>query len=176
MLICIGNICRHDKEALVRFTFPQLFSTDGLRHIALYCAFIGILTSILILVYRPEPLVYIGYYLAGQVYCTQAAFFAWANVVCHDDTEERAIVLASMNLFSNAANAWWSIVFYSANFAPRFKRGMWAMIGVSVALAAWALAIRWFQERDRKRADEARLKGEVDEGMEVEGDGMDSVK
>ena len=72
---------------------------------------------------------FVGYYLAGQVYSTQAAFFAWANVVCRADDEERAIVLASMNLLrytrvhprqllvlwiavddsSNAVNAWWSI-------------------------------------------------------------------
>jgi len=48
-------------------------------HIGIWCAFIGILTSTLILVYRPEPLVFVGYYLAGQVYCTQAVFFAWGK-------------------------------------------------------------------------------------------------
>jgi len=119
-------------------------------HIGIWCAFIGILTSTLILVYRPEPLVFVGYYLAGQVYCTQAVFFAWANLVCHEDREERAIVLASMNLANNAVNAWWSIVFYSANMGPRFTRGMWAMIGVSIALAIWTMVIWWFQRRDAK--------------------------
>ncbi|KAA8897427.1 major facilitator superfamily domain-containing protein [Sphaerosporella brunnea] len=123
-------------------------------HIGIWCAMIGILTAALILAYRPEPLVFVGYYLAGQVYCTQAAFFAWANLVCHNDNEERAIVLASMNLFSNAVNAWWSIVFYSANFGPRFTRGMWAMIGTSIALAIWTLLIRWFQKREIRREQE----------------------
>jgi hypothetical protein len=47
-----------------------------------------------------------------------------------------------------------SAVFYSANFAPRFNRGMWAMIGVSVALALWTMVIRWFQMRDRKREED----------------------
>jgi len=100
-----------------------------------------------------------------MVYATQAAFFAWANVVCQADNEERAIVLASMNLFSNAVNAWWSIVFYSANFAPRFTRGMWAMIGVSIALALWVLVIHWFQCRERKTRDEREEVEEVDKGI-----------
>lgn len=36
-----------------------------------------------------------------------------ANVVCFADREERSIVLASMNLFSNAVNAWWPLCGYS---------------------------------------------------------------
>ncbi|TGZ85330.1 MFS general substrate transporter [Ascodesmis nigricans] len=120
-------------------------------HIGIFCAFIGILTSILVLLYRPERLVYIGYYIAGLVYCTQAVFFAWANVVCYNDREERSIVLASMNLASNAVNAWWPIVFYSANFAPRFTRGMWAMIGVSIALAIWTVCIHLLEKREAER-------------------------
>lgn len=146
------------------------------------CAIVGIVSSILVLVYRPEPLVFAGYYLAGMVYSTQAAFFAWgisiplslslsiyidflhtlsraswtdpprpANVVCRNDNEERVIVLASMNMFSSAVNAWWSIVFYSANFGPRFRRGMWAMIGVSIALFVWTITIRWMQRREESR-------------------------
>ena len=35
-------------------------------HIGLYCALVGIVTSILILIYNPRRLVFIGYYLAGQ--------------------------------------------------------------------------------------------------------------
>lgn len=120
-------------------------------HVGILCAIVGIVSSILVLVYRPEPLVFAGYYLAGMVYSTQAAFFAWANVVCRNDNEERVIVLASMNMFSSAVNAWWSIVFYSANFGPRFRRGMWAMIGVSIALFVWTITIRWMQRREESR-------------------------
>lgn len=74
------------------------------------------------------------YYWAGSVYACQATFFAWANdALRHEEDALRAIVIASMNMGSNAVNAWWSIVFYGASFAPWFTRGMWAMIGVSVA-------------------------------------------
>ncbi len=85
--------------------------------------------------------------------------------MCQADKEERAIILASMNLFSNAVNAWWSIVFYSANFAPKFTRGMWAMIGVSIALVVWVLMIRWFQRREQKTRDEREEVEVVEKGM-----------
>lgn len=45
-----------------------------------------------------------------------------ANVVCFADREERSIVLASMNLFSNAVNAWWPLREYpsSQDEGPRY--------------------------------------------------------
>ena len=48
-------------------------------------------------------------------------FFAWANdAMRFEDETFRGVVLASMNMMSNAVNAWWSIVFYSATYAPYF--------------------------------------------------------
>jgi ACS family pantothenate transporter-like MFS transporter len=37
-----------------------------------------------------------------------------------EDETFRAVVLASMNMMSNAVNAWWSLLFYSATEAPYF--------------------------------------------------------
>lgn len=42
-------------------------------------------------------------------------------------------------------------MFYSADFAPKFTRGMWAMIGVSIALAWWTLAIHLLQNREKRK-------------------------
>ncbi len=62
-----------------------------------------------------------AYYWAGSVYTCQATFFAWANDAMRwEEDSLRTVVIASMDCGSNAVNAWWSILFYSANFAPRF--------------------------------------------------------
>jgi hypothetical protein len=48
-------------------------------------------------------------------------FFAWANdIMRFEDESFRVVVLASMNMMSNAVNAWWSIIFYGATYAPYF--------------------------------------------------------
>lgn len=48
-------------------------------------------------------------------------FFAWANdMMRFEDDSFRVVVLASMNMMSNVVNAWWSIVFYGATYAPYF--------------------------------------------------------
>lgn len=57
-----------------------------------------------------------------------------------------------MNAFSGAVNAWWSIVFYSASDAPDFTKGMWAMIGCSIALMLWCAGLLYMSVREEKRA------------------------
>ena len=65
---------------------------------------------------------FVSQYLSAVSFAGQTVFFSWANIVCINDLQERAIVLASMNMFSNAVNAWWSILFYGADTAPEFKK------------------------------------------------------
>ncbi|EAA63133.1 hypothetical protein AN3232.2 [Aspergillus nidulans FGSC A4] len=69
-----------------------------------------------------------AYYWAGAVYACQATFFAWCNDAMRMQEERhRSVVIASMNLGNNAVNAWWSILFYSADLAPRFTRGIYPL-------------------------------------------------
>lgn len=98
----------------------------GKRYLVGYwIAITGIATSAMILgtsdLIKSRATVFAAYYWAGSVYACQATFFAWANdVMRYEEHSLRAVVIASMNAGSNAVNAWWSLLFYSANFAPRF--------------------------------------------------------
>lgn len=118
-----------------------------------YITIVGIVTSIMILVAGSNNTVsFVAYYWAGSVYACQATFFAWANdAMRFEDETFRGVVLASMNMMSGAVNAWWSIVFYGAAYAPYFTRGIWAMIGTCVALGIWTTGLLWMTVRSEKR-------------------------
>ncbi|KZZ97848.1 Major facilitator superfamily domain, general substrate transporter [Ascosphaera apis ARSEF 7405] len=113
----------------------------------------GICTSAMILSpHASTATVFGAYYWAGTVYACQATFFAWANdSLRYEDDLLRAVVIASMNTGSNAVNAWWSIIFYSADMAPKFKRGMWAMIGVSIAMILWTAVVSYLDKREARK-------------------------
>lgn len=134
--------------------------TGGRRHwhIAILISVVMLVVSIMVL---SNPLstavIFASQYLSGISYSGQAIFFAWANVVCRNDIEERAIVLASMNMFSNAVNAWWSLLFYAATTVPKFKKGCYAMIATTCSAALIALAIRYLQLRDERLAENADI-------------------
>ncbi|KAE8256410.1 hypothetical protein A4X13_0g2659 [Tilletia indica] len=114
-----------------------------------------VISAILILIWNiPFGARFFAFALAGVGYAGQGSNFAWANDVTRDDEQERAMVLASMNLFSNVINSWWSLVFYRATDAPRFRKGMIALICVAVATVIITLATRHLDMRDRKRRGE----------------------
>jgi len=141
-----------------------------------FIAVTGIVTSAMILSQTGDSgggtaVVMAAYYWAGSVYACQATFFAWANdAMRYEEDQLRAVVIAGMNLGSNAVNAWWSILFYGANFAPWFVRGMWAMIGCSIALAIWTSGLIWFgRKEDRKVLEHPELvpEAERERGLSV---------
>lgn len=147
--------------------------------VGLFIGVIGVVTSIMILAKPGSPaVVFSAYYIAGSVYACQATFFAWANdSMRYDDHLLRSITIASMNMFSGAINAWWSIVFYSADKAPNFNWGMWAMIATSVALAVWTLGLLYKcngdeKEREINFAEERELKKE----MVLNGEKAESIR
>jgi ACS family pantothenate transporter-like MFS transporter len=127
--------------------------TSALSKFSIYKLHAGHILTFAVLAYPQSTSIHFAmYYWAGSVYACQATFFAWANdVLRYQEDSLRAVVIASMNAGSNAINAWWSIVFYGANFAPYFTRGIWAMIAVSIAMAAWTAALVWMQVRTAKK-------------------------
>lgn len=155
--------------------------TDKLRGrrdlVGYFIGVTGCVTAILILArFESTATVFAAYYWAGAVYACQATFFAWCNDAMRGvDARQRSVVIASMNMGNNAVNAWWSILFYGAEMAPRFTRGMWAMIGCSVALVGWTGAIVWMTRREARRSRRRMSMGEVDgrrgseDGPEQEG-------
>ncbi|KAK6887804.1 Pantothenate transporter FEN2 [Candida tropicalis] len=92
--------------------------------------------------------VFVSQYLSAISFAGQTVFFSWANVICSNDLQERAIVLASMNMFSNAVNAWWSLLFYAADTVPEFKKGCWASLATGIASIVVVIIIRVLQARE----------------------------
>ncbi|KAF8587874.1 MFS general substrate transporter [Ramaria rubella] len=130
--------------------------------VLVYFCICCIVSSICILVWRsPTGLKFFAWYLSGASYAGQATTFAWANQICADDDFERGIVLASMNMWNNVVNAWWPLVFYPATDAPKFQKGMYAMIGVCIAtlVVTWTV---WWMEKREKRFVESTVEQDLD--------------
>lgn len=108
------------------------------------------LLSTILFIAKPlsKNYVFASQYISGFSYAGQPVFFSWANTVCYNDLEERAVVLASMNMFSNAVNAWWSLLFYGASTAPKFTKGCYAMFATAISSAIVCCIMRYLQGRD----------------------------
>lgn len=112
----------------------------------------ALLISTILLLCRPvtDSYVFAAHYISGISYSGQATFFAWANKVTQHDLEERAIILASMNMFSGLVNLWWSILFYAADDVPKWYKGCYAMIATTICASIVAVSIRLLQNKEEK--------------------------
>ena len=53
-------------------------------------------------------------------------------------------------MWNNAINAWWPLLFYAAPDAPRFRKGMIAMICTCVATLGVTALVWWLERREHK--------------------------
>ena len=71
-------------------------------------------------------------------------------------------------MWNNVVNAWWQLVFYPATDAPRFRKGMIAMICTCVATLV-VTALVWYLERqERMRRSEARKQEDKEDDYNTE--------
>ncbi|KAE8150645.1 major facilitator superfamily domain-containing protein [Aspergillus avenaceus] len=88
-------------------------------------------------------------FLTDGVQLMTAIFYSWANEICADDNEERALVVSSMNGFQYAVAAWLPIVIFPQTEAPSFRKGFPATFGFVIAGLIMILVIQFFAVRER---------------------------
>ncbi|KAL1968635.1 hypothetical protein VTN77DRAFT_1461 [Rasamsonia byssochlamydoides] len=97
-------------------------------------------------------------FLTDGVQLMTAIFYTWANEVCSDDNEERALVVSSMNGFQYAVTAWLPVVIFPQTEAPTFRRGYpatfgFVIAGIIVIIITQLLVLR--ENRQKARIDRA---------------------
>ena len=76
-------------------------------------------------------------------------------------------------MWNNVINAWWPLVFYPATDAPRFTKGMWAMIGTAIVTLLVTAGVYYMEQREKRVK---KLK-EIEYGSgEVEDDGKEKAE
>ncbi|KAL4961195.1 major facilitator superfamily domain-containing protein [Aspergillus stella-maris] len=134
----------------------------GFRWVSGYYVSIVCIANAVMILINPTTIAtkFAAYYWAGTVYCIQTTFFAWANDSMRGrPAAQRAAVIACMNAAGNCFQAWWPLVFFRADDAPEFTRGMYSIIGVGAGLAVWTTVLVVSDRRQAKRATVEVLDG-----------------
>ncbi|EXJ88057.1 hypothetical protein A1O1_04984 [Capronia coronata CBS 617.96] len=116
---------------------------------------------------------FFGYMINAASWGYWPVVYAWANEICHDDAEERAIVIGVAQTFGQAFIAWVPVVILDVGkYAPRFKLGFCVMSGISVLQFSMIFVLRYFVRRDKARkkqeADNFDVTGNQMRGSDVQ--------
>lgn len=74
--------------------------------------------------------------------------FAWANEICKDDNEERALVTGSMNEAAYVVQAWLPLLIWQQVDAPYYKKGYITSVFIAAALIGTSFLVRMLQKRE----------------------------
>lgn len=92
-------------------------------HVGIFLSFTAIISGALFLAPPTRAARFAALILNGCQFAGQTVTFAWANDLTREDDAKRAVVLASMNLFSVAVYLFWSILFYNTTQGPDWTEG-----------------------------------------------------
>ncbi|KAN0096657.1 putative allantoate permease [Hyaloscypha variabilis] len=99
---------------------------------------------------------FFGYLINAATWGLWPLLYAWVNEICHDDAEERAIVIGVAQTLGQAFIAWVPVIILNVGkYAPRFKLGFTVMSVLSVGEFTMIFVIKYFVDRDSRRAKAA---------------------
>lgn len=104
---------------------------------------------------------------------TDLISYSWANEICEDDSEERAITLASMHEVAYIVQIWLPLIVWQQVDAPRYHKGFITATAMSGVMIVVCFVVRALNKRDvaRKRMQEAV---ETEAEAEAQGEGSKS--
>lgn len=135
--------------------------------------------TICLLIWRiPLGLKIAAYMFAGSDGPLSPIFMTWANILCANDAQLRALTIAIMNSSGAALTTVMQQFLYPVTDAPQFRKGFAASLGFVCGMCGWVFVVRWFEMRvlERKRMDadvvvevasDVSVGNGVDEGVRV---------
>ncbi|KAJ0415163.1 major facilitator superfamily domain-containing protein [Aspergillus carlsbadensis] len=72
---------------------------------------------------------------------------SWAQEICSNDNEERALVVATMNTMSHVFQAWLPQIVWQQVDAPKYRSGFISCAGMAIGLLCMVGVVRWKQKQ-----------------------------
>lgn len=111
----------------------------------------------------PLGLKIVSYMFAGTDGPLSPIFMAWANILCSNDRQLRALTIAIMNSAGAALTTVIQQFLYPVTDAPKYRKGFVASLAFVVGMCGWVFVVRYFELRALK---ETVTDGEVIVGAE----------
>ena len=77
--------------------------------------------------------------------------YSWQNDICRRNSEERSIILVTMNIMAQTSTAWLSVLVWKTEEAPRYLKGFTFTACCAFCLSAWTFVVLYFYKRDERR-------------------------
>lgn len=115
----------------------------------------------------PLGLKIIAYMFAGTDGPLSPMYMAWANILCSNDSQLRALTIAIMNSCGAALTTIIQQFLYPVTDAPKYRKGFSASLGFIGGMCIWVFVVRGFEIRELKKKEVEVEDEEAESGSEV---------
>ncbi|KAH6671987.1 MFS general substrate transporter [Halenospora varia] len=132
-----------------------------------------LLGTILLIAWNiPLGLKIVSYMFAGTDGPLSPLYMSWANILCSNDSQLRALTIAIMNSCGAALTTIIQQFLYPVTDAPKYKKGFPASLGFIGGMCIWVFVVRGFEIRALRR----KVEGEEVEVGSTSGSGSEVVE
>lgn len=110
----------------------------------------------------PTGLHIVAYMFAGTDGPLSPIYMTWANILCFEDSQVRALTIAIMNSCGAALTTLIQQFLYPVLDAPRYDKGFKASLGFVIGMCVWVVITRLCEMKSLKRINDIRSDTEVD--------------
>ncbi|KAL3417533.1 major facilitator superfamily transporter [Phlyctema vagabunda] len=118
----------------------------------------------------PLGLHIVAYLFAGLDGPLSPIYMSWANILCSNDSQVRALTIAVMNSCGSALTTVIQQFLYPVTDAPTFDRGFKASLGFICGMCVWVVVVRCFEiraVRAKEMVVESEIESQVENGNEI---------
>lgn len=119
---------------------------------------------------QPLGLHVVSYMFAGMDGPLSPIYMSWANIICSNDSQVRALTIATMNSFGAALTTVIQQFLYPMTDAPKYGKGFRASLGFTCGMVIWVIVVRWFEIWHTRKGEEEVVG--IEPSLERVGDGI----
>ncbi len=97
---------------------------DCYAYVIAYVAVLNMLAGILLVIWNVGTGgKMLAFFLSGTADSIASVLYSWANIICSDSSQERALTLSTMNTLCNTFSVWVPLFVWKTVDAPEYKKG-----------------------------------------------------
>lgn len=115
-------------------------------------AIINIIAAIILVIWRvPHSATLAAFCLSGTADGIAAVLYSWANIICSDNSVQRALTLSTMNTLGNTFSVWVPIFVWRTEDAPRYLKGYGYIIALDGMMLVMLGPLTYLWRRDQRK-------------------------
>lgn len=123
---------------------------DSYPFIIAYVAISNLISGILLTVWKiSKGSIMFAFFLSGTADSIAAVLYSWANIICSENAQERALTLSTMNTLGNTFAVWVPLFVWKTVDAPRYLKGYAYNIGLDSMMLILLIPLTYLHKKSQ---------------------------